>query len=81
MSKLIVLEDYLSERICYGELFVKCLDTVQDDEGLYAIKGKSYEVLNLVDNCFHIDGEDCTLIAKRNDKCFKVLIKNREGER
>ena len=77
MSKdnLVNLNEFLRDRIDYGELFVECLRTVSDDLSVYAIKGGIYKVIDVDENLLTIDGEDCANRLKRNNVNFRIFIK------
>jgi hypothetical protein len=67
-----------------GTLFVRCLNQVSDDEGIYNMAGKEYEVVDEVINkndveCWIIEcegnaGLDEIQITK-DDKDFELFIK------
>ena len=75
MSNLISLEKKLEDWIEQGRLYVECLGTVRDDEGVYALKGKCYEVVNISKLNFLIEGEGgATLRFRRDDNCFELFV-------
>lgn len=63
---------------------VKCLSTVEDDEGIYCIEGKIYEILEIwedeetiVIDCEQSDDEFATPLSMQiliDDKDFEYLI-------
>lgn len=74
-SNTVTLKEFLDSKIDCGELFVECLNTVGDDLGVYTVKGRVYEVIDMVEDAFFfIEGEDCTVRFKRNDSDFRLLI-------
>lgn len=68
------------ELIEEGKLFVLCRNKIEDDEGVYCLKGKEYEVIDIGDNdnyeeCFLIQLEDIQMQIKMDDPDFLVVIK------
>jgi hypothetical protein len=66
------------EKIENGELFVKCLNTIEDDEGIYLIEGKTYEIVNMDEDTFTILGEDfeemcCEIVVLKDSNDIKVI--------
>jgi hypothetical protein len=60
---------------------VKCLNIVEDDEGVYCVPGKIYEIIDNSDETFTIDTELNTdensplfcLAIKKDDPDFEVI--------
>lgn len=66
-----------------GALFVKCINDVKDDEGIYNIKGKNYEIIeeNTNENsteCWVIECEESSGVdniqIKKDDEDFQLII-------
>jgi len=69
--------DYI-DKIENGELFVRCLHTVEDCDGVYMIEGKKYEVVDEDDDrwiiqCEDIDGLLCEMAIKKDDKDIELI--------
>jgi len=70
----------LTEALSKNKLFAKCLVTIQDDEGIYNVEGKEYEVLVDMEseNCWVINCDNSLfeeiMIDKNNDE-FELVIR------
>lgn len=72
--------DYI-EKIENGELFVKCINTVKDEEGTYLIAGKLYEVVDMDEDetCFIIECEQdesemvCEIMMSIDDEDIEIV--------
>lgn len=70
-------EQELDEAFELGKLFVKCLENVSDDEGIYALQGKEYKVIDILGECFIIESEGNVdeLQLLKDDSNFQIIIK------
>ena len=68
--------DY-TEQIENDEIFVLCINTVEDGFGVYCIEGREYEIIEYLEDedCFVIEGEDeCEVQIKVDDADFEITI-------
>lgn len=67
------------EKIENSELFIRCLYTVEDAEGICMREGKEYEVIGNYDDCWLVRTEDVdgflseTLVQKDDDDIELVI--------
>ena len=63
-----------------GKLYVRCLNTVQDDEGIYCYTGSKYEVVDISDDLGFMniasDYLGIELQISRYDEDFDLFIDN-----
>ena len=75
-------EQEIMEAFENGTLFVKCLNTVEDDIGVYNIEGNEYEVVGEEDDCWGIEcetdenGDADGIRISKDDKDFELIIKS-----
>lgn len=76
-------EEQITEAYENGTLYVKCLNTVSDDLGVYNKKDKLYEVIDEENNCWYIEAEDncdCDEVKIcKNDSDFELTIIDKES--
>ncbi|QIW88717.1 hypothetical protein P59_120 [Bacillus phage P59] len=57
---------------------VLCVNTVEDDEGIYNIKGKYYDIYEIHDDTFIIEAESSSGVDEiqipKDDKDFLVVL-------
>ena len=68
-------EEYLTEKIERGELYILCRENVDDCEGLYCKNGKIYRVVDMSNFTWVVEGEDCLVSINREDCNFIPMIK------
>lgn len=67
-------DKFLVEKIDHGELKAYCTDVVADDMGVYLKKGRVYEVVDLTDSSWFIDGENCVVQCNRDDPTISIIV-------
>ena len=73
MDNVTSIDDYYDKKIEKGELFAICLNPIADAEGVYLKKGYVYQVTEMIEDCWIIEGEDCTVKCKKTDPDIKVV--------
>jgi hypothetical protein len=76
-------KEQITEAYENGTLFVKCINNVEDDEGIYNIKGKTYEIIQEITNkddieCWVIECEESSGVDSmqidKDDENFQLII-------
>lgn len=73
MNNVINIEDYYNDKIEKGELLAICLNPIADTEGVYLKKNYVYQVIDMTEDCWFIEGEDCTVKCKKTDPDIKII--------
>lgn len=68
-------EEYLTEKIERGELYILCRENVDDYEGLYCKNGKIYRIVEISNFTWIIEVEDCPVSINRENCNFILIIK------
>lgn len=74
MGKVICIDEFYGRKIEEGELFAVCLNPIADAEGVYLKKGYVYQVTGMIEDCWIIEGEDCTIQCKKTDSDIKIVV-------
>lgn len=68
-------EEYLTEKIERGELYILCRENVDDYERLYYKNGNIHRVVDISNFTWVIEGEDCPVSINRENCNFIPIIK------